>query len=339
MLSNIDVSRPSCVRDALGSLRLSNKCLVSRLQLDQLPTRLLGHSTRTVLAPQRTYCVVLVTEVEMPSTSSIRVVRIVVAACLIGLAFYTGTVASPYVDTGLNGFYDNKIVNEAADSDSLEVPDEVYLGTGAMHNPQVEENGSVVVEEVNVYQYSELSPTAREIFDDTRTADTGIYSLTLCREWVLVCDGIPRSSVPDEFTYGAVGHNFGQTPLTIIQTEEQTYLLRTGAAWHGDGWDITGLFAVAFSRGTLLLIGSVMLYYAIRPTAARKDGVGTYDIGFGMLIGGLAAGAPYLHMAGVSDVSSVRLLLLLSSIPALLFILYQRYHSYVSADVEQINDI
>ena len=101
-------------------------------------------------------------------------IRVVVALALIGLIFsYPGALVSPYQDTGLDGYYDNQIVEQADNVESIWP--------------------STVTDQTPVYQYSELSPTAKEVFDKTLSDEDNTFTINLCKEWVLTCDAYYES--------------------------------------------------------------------------------------------------------------------------------------------------
>jgi hypothetical protein len=218
-------------------------------------------------------------------------IRIVIALALIGLIFsYPGAISSPYSDTGLDGYYDNQIVERANDVESIE--------------------HSAVTDETSVYQYTELSPVAQEVFDKTRSAADDSFTIVLCHEWTLTCDKYYESDVPDEFQYGAVGHNVDESELyTVVKDEGDAYVLQTGALGHADGWDLSGLPLMISSSLTVLLVSGVLVHNTIRPPEQSGNGFAAWDIGAAFLIGTFALAVPYLHMWDILSVHWSRLLI------------------------------
>lgn len=218
-------------------------------------------------------------------------VRIALALALTGLIFsYPGAISSPYSDTGLDGYYDNEIVEQASDVESIEHP--------------------TVTDETSVYQYSELSPVAKEVFDKTRSDADNAFTIVICHEWTLSCDEYYESEIPDEFQYGAVGHNVDESELyTVIEYEREAYVLQTGALGHGDGWDLSGLPLVLSSSLMVLLVSGVLVHNAIRPPKHSSTGFSSWDVVVASLIGSFALAVPYLHMWDILTVSWSRVLI------------------------------
>jgi len=218
-------------------------------------------------------------------------IRVGVALALIGLVFsYSGALASPYHDTGLDGYYDNQIVEQASSVESIE--------------------HSTVTSQTPVYQYSELSPVAKEVFDKTRSDEDNAFTITICNDWTLTCDEYYESEVPDEFQYGAVGHNVGESELySVIKYDGNTYVLQTGALGHGDGWDLSGLPLFLSSSLMLLLVSGILIHNAVRPPERSDAGVGFWDVVIACLIGVFAFAVPYLHMWDIFPVSFSRVLI------------------------------
>ncbi|MFD1571834.1 hypothetical protein [Halorubrum laminariae] len=220
-----------------------------------------------------------------------RLTRIAVALALIGLIFsYPGAISSPYSDTGLDGYYDNQIVERANDIESIE--------------------HSAVTDETTVYQYDKLSPVAKEVFDKTRSAADDSFTIVLCHEWTLTCDEYYESDVPDEFQYGAVGHNVDEHELyTVVEDEGEAYVLQTGALGHADGWDLSDLPLVISSSLMVLLVSGVLVHNTIKPPEQSGNGFAAWDIGAAFLIGTFALAVPYLHMWDILSVSWSRRLI------------------------------
>ncbi|MFC5133659.1 MULTISPECIES: hypothetical protein [Haloferacaceae] len=220
-----------------------------------------------------------------------RLLRLALAVSLISLVFfYPGAISSPYSDTGLTGYYSNQIVERG---DSVESIDHAE-----------------VTDETSVYRYDELSPVAKEVFDETRSAEGDPFTITICHDWAVVCDEYYASDVPGEFEYGAVGHNVDENELyTIIEDDGEAYLLQTGALGHGDGWDLSGLPLMVLSSLMVLLVSGVLFHNTIRPPNPDGDGFVSHDTVFGSLIGLFALAVPYLHMGDVLTVHQSRVLI------------------------------
>ena len=218
-------------------------------------------------------------------------IRVVVALALVGLILsYPGVISSPYSDTGLNGYYDNKIVEQASDVELIEHP--------------------TVTDETSVYQYNELSPVAKEVFDNTRSDEDKLFTIVICHDWALTCDEYYESEVPGEFQYGAVGHNVDESELyTVIENEGEVYVLQTGALGHGDGWDLSGLPLVLSSSLMVLLVSGVLIHNVIRPPEHSSNRFTPWDVVVASLIGIFALAVPYLHMWDVVTVNESRMLI------------------------------
>ena len=216
-------------------------------------------------------------------------IRVVLAVSLVSLVFfYPGAMSSPYSETGLDGYYDNRILEQASDVESIE--------------------HSEVTDETSVYQYGELSPVAKEVFDETRSAEDDSFTIRICHDWTLVCDEYYESEVPEEFRYGAVGHNVDEDELyAVIVDDGQAYVLQTGALGHGDGWDLGGLPLVVISSLMMLSVSGVLLHNTISPPKPDGNGVASSDVAFGFLIGVFALAVPYLHMGGILTASQSRM--------------------------------
>lgn len=213
---------------------------------------------------------------------SSRYFRVGVAVCLIGILLYPGALSSPYSDQP--GHYHNSIDAQAPDVDSLE------------HH--------AISADTAVYQYDELSPPAREIFDTARVAADGRFSLTVCQEWALVCDEYTESELPDEFAYGTTSHTWSDAAVIVTDTDG-AYVFVTGDPGHADGWDVPSLpelFVSQVSSLAILLYAVALAYTGFRPSDRLKKQSQPYDVVAGVLIGGFALLAPYLHMVGLISV-------------------------------------
>lgn len=217
--------------------------------------------------------------------------RVVLAVALISLIFYyPGAISSPYNDRYLHGYHDNKIVEQANNVESIEHPQ--------------------VTDETSLFQYSDLSPEAKEVFDKTRADEANSYTIVICHDWTLTCDEYYESEVPDEFQYGAVGDGPDESELyTVIEYDGEAYVLQTGALGHGDGWDLSGLPLMLSSSLMVLLVSGVLLANVIRPPNHSDNGFTSWDIAAAVLIGIFALAVPYLHMADILIVSWSRILI------------------------------
>lgn len=214
-------------------------------------------------------------------------IRVAVALALIGLIFsYPGAIASPYNDPIFEGYYDNNIVEQAGSVESIE--------------------HSEVTDETTVYQYSELSPVAKEVFDKTRADEANSFTILVCHDWTITCDEYYESELPDEFQYGAVGHNVGESDLyAVIEDRGEAYVLQTGALYHADpGWfmlsDQDQL--ILLSSLMVLLVSGVLIYKTIRPPKPNGNGFASWDIALACFIGIFALAVPYLHMRDIISV-------------------------------------
>lgn len=205
-------------------------------------------------------------------------IRVALALALIGIVFYyPGFVSSPYSDTGFEGYYDNQIVERADDIESIE--------------------HSAVTDETSVYQYDELSPAAKEVFDKTRSDADDSFTIVLCHEWTRTCDEYYESDIPDEFQYGAVGHNVDESELyTVIEDEGEAYVLQTGALGHADGWYLSSLPLTLTSFLMMVLASGVLVHNTIRPPEQSSNGFAAWDICAAFLLGAFVLAVPYLHM-------------------------------------------
>jgi len=221
-------------------------------------------------------------------------IRVVVALALIGLIIsYPGALVSPYQDTGLDGYYDNQIVEQASDVESIE--------------------HSTVTDQTPVYQYSELSPVGKEVFDKTKSDEENTFTINLCKDWVLTCDAYYESDIPDDFQYGAVGHNVDESELyAVIEYEGEAYVLQTGALWHADGWAVMRGLHILASSLMVLVVSGVLIHNAIRPPERSNNGFGFWDVVIASLIGIFAFAVPYLHMWDVFPANFSRSLLIVA---------------------------
>jgi len=220
-----------------------------------------------------------------------RSVRVVLAVVLISLiAYYPGAMASPYEDPGFEGYYDNRIVEQASDVESIK------------HER--------VTGETPVYQYTELSPVAQEVFDKTRAAETNSFTIRICKDWVLTCDAYHESEIPEEFQYGAVGHNVDRSELyRVVEYEDEAYVLQTGALGHGDSFGLGAILSVVGESLLVLAVSGVLVHNTIRPPETDSNEVASIDIALSVFIGVVALAAPYLHMWDVLTVAWSRLII------------------------------
>lgn len=210
-----------------------------------------------------------------------RVIRVGVAVFLLGVLVYPGALASPYIDPGQPGYYHNSIDAQAPDVDSLE------------HH--------AITPDTPEYQYEELSPTARELFDTVQgTADKRV-TLTVCQEWTLVCDEYTKSELPEEFAYGGLSHTWRDAAV-IVTDDDGASVFVTGDPGHADGWNLPPLpeLLVAQLSSLAVLFHAGVLAYTGWRSAGEQFTVPPVVIGGA--IGGYALLAPYLHMADLVTV-------------------------------------
>lgn len=202
---------------------------------------------------------------------------LVLAVLLVGLAFYPGAVASPYVA-----------------EDSYRYNHQIVPETAAAYDE--------TVEQARTYRYSELSGTAQTFVDRTRAAPAGEYTPVVCQEFVLTCDEYSQDDLPPEFTYGEDLQE--EDASVVIRDGDEAFLFQTGMVGHG--WFRLPLRFLTASLLLLPLAGVVSLA-AIRSESER---VLAGAAGAGAIIASLAVATPYIEMYGLLDAQTTGLLLL-----------------------------
>lgn len=212
-----------------------------------------------------------------PTQPLLRGSGIVIALLLVGLIFYPGAFASPYVTAQDGPQYAHTIIPESSPT---------YEGYTSEYDPEV-------------YHYDALSPVAQDLFDRTRAADPRPqynderrYIPAVCRGFMLVCDTYHHDELPDEFTYGT--ELSPEETLQFVETDDERYLLQTG-------WDSHGtLFAFPF-RFVIALLTMLPLAVAVAGTAVRSEDsrIVASAAGGGAAVIVLGLLAPYLEMYGL----------------------------------------
>ena len=201
---------------------------------------------------------------------------IALVVVLLGLAFYPGTLTSPYVTGQDTPRYAHAIVPESS--------------------PQYE--GYVEEHDTEVLRYDELSPMARELFDRTRAADPRNYDgerefiPDVCRDFVLVCDAYPQDDLPDEFTYGT--ELTYEEAFVFIEDGDDRYLLRTGTTGHL----FFGPFPVDFVIRWLTFL-PLAAFVAVVTLRSESDRVLGGAVVGSVAVAALGVLAPYVEMTGL----------------------------------------
>lgn len=198
-----------------------------------------------------------------PSTRTLRVLGVLVAALLLALSFYPGTVASPYAE----GYeHQHRIVPE----------------TAAGYNE--------TFEEAPEYRYSELSPRARTFFDRTRSSPNDEYEPTVCEDWTLTCDAYEPEELPDEFTYG--DELPAEEATVVVRDGDEAYLLKTGTTRLPFFYVPFRLFkAWAAMIPASVFVGGVAL-------RAEDERLLAGVTGAGAIVGLVGFATPYIEMFG-----------------------------------------
>jgi len=224
---------------------------------------------------------------DLLSNRNLRILGIVIAVLLIALAFYPGTLTTPYVQETPQQYTNTLVPEWDVDNDPT------------------------------VYQYDELSPVAQEIFDRTRNVkasseDTPGYTLDVCRDFMLICDGYHEDELPDEFTY-----SLSNEAHVIVEDGNESYVLRTGTSLHGNYFFITpsGIDALL----SFLILFSVAVATVVVVVKSQNEYLLKGTVSGGAVIGALAFLAPYLEMLELVTASALRLLIL--TVPIIIAIL------------------
>lgn len=230
----------------------------------------------------------------LPAVRSLRLLVFIIALLLVGLAFYPGTLVSPYEPQSYQ--YEHAVAPESTEN---------FEQYTADVDPPVRE-------------YDDLSPAGQTLFDRARAEPAGTYSgwhrytPTVCRPAMVVCDGVHANELPPEFTYGEnlepaeslsiiVDGDAQRSSDSRTQSGdgEDRYLLRTGDMSHADS-----LFAFdeIVSVVTLVPLGLFFAAVAVTPTLSpRGHRVAALAVGGGIgLVVISAVTVPPLVLLGVS---------------------------------------
>lgn len=212
-----------------------------------------------------------------PSNRTLQIVGIAVAVLLLWLAFYPGTVASPYVA-----------------EDSYRYHHQIVPETAAEYNE--------TVEQAPTYRYSELSPTAQTFVDRTRAAPDNEYTPVVCQEFVLTCDAYTQDELPEEFTYGEE-LDLKEAAVVIQQGDDQ-FLLQTGMVGHG-WFDLP--FRLLTAWLTMIPLGIFVGWVAL---TSERERMRAGAIGAGAVVAIVGFAAPYIEMVDVLEARTIGFLLL-----------------------------
>ncbi|SDM07146.1 hypothetical protein SAMN04487949_0729 [Halogranum gelatinilyticum] len=213
----------------------------------------------------------------LPSTSNLRLAGLLVALLLVASGFYPGAFWSPYS----NDHYEFTVAPESS---------EMYEEYTEYYDPEV-------------LQYEDLSPTAQEFIERAKAGEPEgngwgrSYEPTVCHEFLLVCDEVPREELPEEFGYGFSLSE--REALHVIEEDGERYLLETGTVESA----FFGPVPIGFIVGWLTVI-PLGLFVGIVTQRSERD-----RLRWGLVIGGLVVAvlgllAPYLEMfLGVSAVT------------------------------------
>ncbi|MFC7226613.1 hypothetical protein N0B31_04300 [Salinirubellus salinus] len=202
-----------------------------------------------------------------PDARRLRIAGLVVAVVLLGLAAYPGTLASPYETTRGDPSYDHAIVTESSATYDEYAAD-----------PDIE-----------IYRYEELSPAAQDLFDRALAEPDGVFEPTVCRGFVLVCDGYAQSDLPPEFEYGT--RLRPDEALQFVEKGGERYLFRTGTINHATLFGFSNLLFLAWP--TVIPLGILVARAAY---AAESDRYVAGVTAFGAVVAALSLVAPYLEM-------------------------------------------
>lgn len=222
-----------------------------------------------------------------PSRRLLRFSGIAVAVVLLGLAFYPGTLTSPYATSQDTLRYAHTIVPESSPQ---------YEEYAEEHDPET-------------LRYDELSPVARELFDRTKAAEPRSYDgerryvPDVCRDFVLVCDTYSQDELPDEFTYGT--ELTYEEAFVFIEDGDDRYLLRTGITGHL----FFGSLPVGFVTRWLTML-PLAAFVAVVTLRSESDRVLGGAVGGSAAVAALGFLAPYAEMAGLVSTWIIGVLLL-----------------------------
>lgn len=186
------------------------------------------------------------------------------------------------------------------DGDTWEYGHEIEEGPSANITPEGEFEPATDAEYPS-YRYEELSPTAQEFFDRTRTADSATYTPNICEDYVLVCNGYYEEELPAEFTYGQSLDN--ASLYTAIEYDDSTYLLRTGTSDEPLAPNFLLGFNILIFRGLLLLhsgtIATITLVRLSGRWTSANDDIYTILIGVGVVFATAGFLLPYVQLSGL----------------------------------------
>ena len=205
-----------------------------------------------------------------PPNRLLRLSGALVATLLVALAFYPGTLASPYVTERDSPRHAHAIVPESS----------------AIYDENIGEH----VEKR--YRYDELSPTAQTFVDRTKTAENHQYTPVVCRDFTLVCDRYSLDELPEEFTYGTELPR--EESLAFIEDGDDRHLFQTGYTSHAT------LFAVPLRLFTAwLTMIPLAALVAVVTVASESDRAIAGAVGGGALVAALGFLTPYVEMVGL----------------------------------------
>lgn len=213
---------------------------------------------------------------------------IVVILLLVGLPFYSGTFLGGY------DMHTHQYEHEIVAGPTVNTAEEVNLSQSTES-------------EATRYQYEELSPAAKDLFDQTRAADSSTYTPKVCESYVLVCNSYYEADLPSEFTYGYGFDSEDAEVYTVIEDGSDEYLLRTGTSHTMPSY--MGLGMVSLLLRGLMIIQAVTLtitagIFYHRSTVRNRGtfaafGAGALFVAWGVL-------TPYIEIfVGISHVTSM----------------------------------
>lgn len=219
-------------------------------------------------------------------TRLLRLSGLAVAILLLGLAFYPGAFATPYVTAEETPKYAHTIV--PASSSLYEEYTEDF--------------------DHEVYQYDELSPVGQELFDRTRDAEPRQqyngerrYIPDVCRDFMLVCDEYSSSELPDQFEYGT--ELTYEEAFVFIEDGDERYLLQTGITGH--------LFFAPFPMNFVIRWLTVIPLAVFVASVSRRfesESVLRRTIGGGILVATVGVSTPYIEMVGLGSARTIGVL-------------------------------
>lgn len=212
----------------------------------------------------------------------------VIAVLLLGLAFYPGTFATPYVTAQETPKYTHTIVPESS----------------SLYDEFTEDYNH------EVYQYDELSPVGQELFDQTRAAEPRPqyngerrYIPDVCRDFMLVCDEYSQDELPEQFTYGTELDY--EDAFVFIEDGDDRYLLQTGITGHL----FFAPFPIDFAIRWLTVL-PLALFITVVTHKAESDRVLGGAVGGGIVVATVGILAPYIEMVGLGSARKISILFL-----------------------------